>query len=131
MPWHGTVYHLFARKVYRQIGRENLRNRRQHEIGYIEARIAMLDFVLENPGFSYLETEAQKVAYFNGELAVGLQHLSRRIYPGRRTVQPAVRYFVDRFPMFFAERKFHCSCRDIHLYPGARSTPLGVCSSPA
>jgi len=33
----------------------------------------MLDFVLENPGFSYLETEAQKVAYFNGELAVGLQ----------------------------------------------------------
>ncbi len=103
MPGHGTVYHLFSRKVYHQIGPENLSNHRQHEIEYIDARIAMLDFVLENPGFSYLETEAQKVAYFNGELAVGLQHLSSRTYQRRRTAQPAVRYFVDRFPMFFQD----------------------------
>ena len=103
MPGHGTVYHLFSRKVYHQIGDENPRNRRQHEIEYIEVRIAMLDFVLENPGFSYLETEAQKVAYFNGELAVGFEHLSSRTYQGGRTVQPTVRYFVDRFPMFFQD----------------------------
>ena len=103
MPNHTTAYHLFSRKVYRQIGPENLRTRRQHEIEYIEARIATLDFVLENPGFSYLETEAQKVAYFNGELTVGLQHLSSRTYPGSRTVQPTVHYFVDRFPMFFQD----------------------------
>ena len=103
MPKHGAVYHLFSRKVYRQIGRENLRNRRQHEIEYIEARIAMLDFVLGNPGFSYLETEADKVAYFNGELEVGLQHLPFRTYQGSRTVQPTVRYFVDRSPMFFQD----------------------------
>ncbi len=103
MPKHGAVYHLFSRKVYRQIGRENLRNRRQHEIEYIEARIAMLDFVLGNPGFSYLETEADKVAYFNGELRVGLQHLPSRTYQGSRTVQPTVRYFVDRSPMFFQD----------------------------
>src|SRR6267142_896455 len=101
MPRHGAVYHLFSRKVYRQIDRENLRNRRHHEIEYIEARIAMLDFVLGNPGFSYLETEPAKVAYFNGELKVGLQHLPSRTYQGSRTVQPTVRYFVDRFPMFF------------------------------
>jgi len=103
MPRHGAVYHLFSRKVYRQIGRENLRNRRQHEIEYIEARIAMLDFVLGNPGFSYLETEADKVAYFNGELKVGIQHLPSRTYHGSRTVQPTVRYFLDRFPMFFQD----------------------------
>src|SRR5882762_4600722 len=101
MPNHDAVYHLFSRTVYHQIGGENLSNRRQHETEYIEVRIAMLDFVLENPGFSYHETEAQKVAYFNGELTVGLQHLSSRTYPGSRTVQPTVRYFVDRFPMFF------------------------------
>lgn len=101
MPKHGAVYHLFSQKIYRQIGRENLPNRRQHEIEYIEARIAMLDFVLGNPGFSYLETEADKVAYFNGQLGVGLQHFPSRIYQGSPTVQPAVRYFVDRFPMFF------------------------------
>jgi len=89
--------------VYHHIGNENLRNRRQREIEYIEVRIAMLDFVLENPGFSYLETEAQKVAYFNGELTVGFEHLSSRTYPGRRAAQPTVRYFVDRFPMFFQD----------------------------
>jgi len=103
MPRHGAFYHLFSRRVYRQIGRENLRNRRQHEIEYIETRIAMLDFVLGTPEFSYLETEADKVAYFNAELKVGLQHLPSRTYQGCRTVQPMVRYFVDHFPMFFQD----------------------------
>jgi hypothetical protein len=110
LPKHGAVYHLFSRKVYRQIGRENLRNRRQHEIEYVETRIAMLDFVLGNPGLSYLETEPAKVAYFNGELKVETQHFPSRTYQGRRTVQPTVRYFVDRFPMFF---------RDGNSIPGA------------
>ena len=59
----GTAYHLFSRKVYRQIGRENLRNRREHELEYIRARIAMLDFVLGNLDLNYLETEPDKVAF--------------------------------------------------------------------
>jgi len=101
MPKHGAVYHLFARKLYRQIGRENLRNRRHHEIEYIRTRIAMLDFVLGNPCYSYLETEADKLANFNGVLKVGTQHLVSKTYLGTRTAQPTVRYFVDRFPMFF------------------------------
>src|SRR5271170_6133508 len=42
----GTVYHLFSRKLYKQIGHENLRNQREHEFEYVSARIAMLDFVL-------------------------------------------------------------------------------------
>jgi hypothetical protein len=82
LPKHGAVYHLFAPKVYRQIGRENLRNRRQHEIEYIRTRIAMLDFVLGNPEFSYLETEADKFAYFNGELKVGARQLPSKTYLG-------------------------------------------------
>jgi hypothetical protein len=104
LPKHRAVYHVFAREVYRQIGRENLRNRRQHEIEYVRTRIAMLDFVLGNPGFSYLETEADKLAYFSGELKVGSQHLPSKTYQGHRTFQPTVRYFVDRFPMFFQDR---------------------------
>src|SRR5215831_716626 len=31
----GAVYHLFSRAIYRQIGHENLRNRREHEYEYI------------------------------------------------------------------------------------------------
>lgn len=97
----GTVYHLFSRGVYRQIGRENLRNRREHELEYIRTRIAMLDFVLGNLDLDYLETEPDKVAYFCGELQLPKQHLPSKSYSGRHTVTPTVRYFVDRYPMFF------------------------------
>ena len=51
-PKSGTVYHLFSRRLYRQIDRENIRNRREHEIEYIQRRIGMLDFVLLNRGLS-------------------------------------------------------------------------------
>jgi hypothetical protein len=97
----GAAYHLFSRKVYRQIGRENLRNRREHELEYIRTRIAMLDFVLGSLGLNYLETEPDKVAFFCSELQVPKLHLPSKTYSGRYTVTPTVRYFVDRFPMFF------------------------------
>jgi hypothetical protein len=105
LPRHRAVYHLFARKVYRQLGRENLRNRRRHEIEYIQTRIAILDFVLANPELSYLETERDKLAFFCRDLNIEARHLPSKAYLGRRTVQPTVRYFVDRFPMFFSEPK--------------------------
>ena len=97
----GTAYHLFSRKVYRQIGRENLRNRREHELEYIRTRIAMLDFVLGNLDLDYLETEPDKVAYFCTELQLPKHHLPSKTYSGRYTSTPTVRYFVDRSPMFF------------------------------
>jgi hypothetical protein len=103
MPKHRAVYHLFARKLYRQLDRENLRNRRRHEFEYIRTRIAILDFVLANPGLSYLEAEADKVAFFCRDLNIEARHLPSKTYLGRRTIQPTVRYFVDRFPMFFSE----------------------------
>jgi hypothetical protein len=103
MPRHRAVYHLFARKLYRQLGRENLRNRRRHELEYIQTRIAILDFVLANPELSYLETEGDKLAFFCRDLNIDARHLPSKTYLGRRTVQPTVRYFVDRFPMFFSE----------------------------
>ena len=98
----GAAYHLFSRKVYREIGRENLRNRREHALEYIRTRIAMLDFVLENLDLDYLETEPDKVAYFCAELRLPKQHLPSKTYTGRHTVTPTVRYFVDRYPMFFS-----------------------------
>jgi len=97
----GTVYHLFSRKIYRQIGHENLRNRREHEYEYIRTRVAMLDFVLSNLGNRYLETEQDKVAYFCSELNVSAHHLPSKSYAGRYTARPTIRYFVDRTPMFF------------------------------
>src|SRR6202790_535101 len=59
-PISGTVYHLFSRRLYRQIDRENIRNRREHEIEYIQRRIAMLVFVLLNKGIKYFKTRPKK-----------------------------------------------------------------------
>ena len=99
-PKSGTVYHLFSRRLYRQIDRENIRNRREHEIEFIQRRIGMLDFVLLNQGHEYLETEPEKVRYFSNQLNVPSHFLPSKIYHGQRTSQPTVRYFVDKFPMF-------------------------------
>jgi hypothetical protein len=101
-PKSGTVYHLFSRRLYRQIDRENIRNRREHEIEFIQRRIGMLDFVLLNQGYRYLETEPEKVRFFCNQLKVSNQFLPSKIYHGQRTSQPTVRYFVDKFPMFVA-----------------------------
>ncbi|MGH9698626.1 MAG: hypothetical protein ACRD5R_05645 [Candidatus Acidiferrales bacterium] len=101
-PKSGTVYHLFSRRLYRQIDRENIRNRREHEIEFIQRRIAMLDFVLLNQGYQYLETEPEKVSFFCNQLKVPNHFLPSKIYHGQTTSQPTVRYFVDKFPMFLA-----------------------------
>ncbi len=99
-PKSGVIYHLFSRRLYRQIGRENLRNRREHEIEFIRQRIAMLDFVLADPERAYLETEPEKVRFFCEQLRVPSHFLPARTYHGQHESQPTTRYFVDKFPMF-------------------------------
>jgi len=101
-PKSGIVYHLFSRRLYRQIDRENLRNRRQHEIEYIQRRIGILDFVLSHPQYRYLETESEKVSFFCDQLKTARHFLPCKLYHGQRTSQPTLRYFVDKFPMFLA-----------------------------
>ncbi len=98
-PKSGVIHHLFSRKFYRQLGREKLRNRREHEIEFIRQRIAILDFVLANQDRTYLETEPERVRYFCDQLRVPSHFLPSKTYHGQRTSQPTVRYFVDKFPM--------------------------------
>jgi hypothetical protein len=99
-PKSGVVYHLFSRRLYRQIERENLRNRRAHEIDFIKRRIAILDFVLLNPGRQYLETEPEKIRFFCGTLNIDRHYLPARLYLGRKTSSTTVRYLVDKYPLF-------------------------------
>ncbi len=99
-PSYGLVYHVFARKLYRHLGRENLRNRREHEIEYVQRRIDMFDFVLAHLDYDYLETEPDKRSYFEQTCGVPSCVLPSRTYHGQAHSQPTVRYFVDRFPMF-------------------------------
>jgi hypothetical protein len=96
----GRVYHLFARKVYQAIERENLRTRKKHQLEYVKTRLVALDFVLAHPQHSYLETEADKVGFFEREYNLGREALPVKLYRARKSAEVAPRYFVDRFPMF-------------------------------
>ena len=96
----GGVYHLFSRTVYRCIGKENLPTRQRHSIDFIRTRLLLLDFILENFGFDYLETEPEKTAYFSDVLGIPREALPAKTYEGGPRGESTVRYFVDKFPIF-------------------------------
>jgi hypothetical protein len=98
-PQSGTIHHLFSRRLYHAIEKEHLRNRRVHELDFIKRRIAMLDFVIANQEFEYLETEAQKVSHFCAKLGINERFLPARLYLSQKTTRSSVRYFVDGCPM--------------------------------
>jgi hypothetical protein len=56
--------------------------------------------VLGHPQHRYLETEGEKVAFFEKEWNVSKGTLPVKQYRARRSAEVTPRYFVDRFPMF-------------------------------
>jgi hypothetical protein len=98
----GCIYHLYSRKLYAQLGHENLRNRRRHRLEAIRTRLLALDFILGNQGYQYLETEAEKLAYFCDQLHIEKACLPVKLYMGGPSSQPTLRYFVDKFPLFMS-----------------------------
>jgi hypothetical protein len=98
----GCVFHLFSRLIYGSINKDNVRNRRRHSFEYIRTRLVQMDFLLENPGFDFLETENEKISLFCESLAVPKDVLPAKVYEGRPGSHPTVRYFVDKFPLFLA-----------------------------
>jgi hypothetical protein len=97
----GRVYHLFSKAFYSEIGKENLRNRRRHATEFIRTRLVLLDFVIENQQYDYLETEQQKVQYFCHRLGLPKKSLPAKTYESARGATPTLRYFVDKYPLFF------------------------------
>jgi hypothetical protein len=88
--------------VYRAIGRENLRNRREHSVEHIRTKLAVLDFVLAHLDYRYLETETEKVDYLCRKLSIGRAPLPARRYKGAIREKTTDRYFIGKFPLFFA-----------------------------
>jgi hypothetical protein len=96
----GRVYHLFSKTLYSQIGKENLRNRRRHSSEFIKTRLVLLDFVIANQQYDYLETEQQKVEYFCKQLGLPNKSLPTKAYEGSSGSDTTLRYFVDKYPLF-------------------------------
>jgi hypothetical protein len=104
----GGVYHLSSKTLYRQIDRENLRNRRRHSTEFIRTRLILLDFILANQGHQYLETEREKLNYFCQEISVPRTVLPAKSYDGVSGAEPTVRYFADNFPLFLDSSQSPC-----------------------
>ena len=95
------VYNLYSRRIYDVIDKTNVRNRRRLSRLAVHVRLLNLDFVLAHANECYLETEAQKVAYFRDRLGVPPSVLPGRIYRSRQSdLSTTTRHFVDRFPIF-------------------------------
>src|SRR5713226_6879947 len=98
----GSIFHLFSRTIYGQIDKDNLRNRKRHSFDFTRTRLILLDFILANQEFPYLETEQDKVNFFSEKLGISKDSLPAKVYEGGPGSQPTLRYFVDKFPLFLS-----------------------------
>ena len=72
-----------------------------HSTEYIRTRLIALDFILRNQGFTYLESEEQKLSFFCNQLGIDKKILPHKRYSGAIKGDFTDRYFVDKFPMFY------------------------------
>ena len=87
------VYHLHSRPIYDAIGKGELRNRRDHELGHIKARLLALDYILAYPDDDYFETAEAKREYFIRRFKV-----SENLFLSTNENVRAIT-FADRFPL--------------------------------
>lgn len=87
------VYHLCSRALYDAIGKGELRNRRNHEIRRIRARLLALDYILARPEDDHFETAEAKWRYFVETLKV-----SDNIFRSETDESDWIT-FPDRFPI--------------------------------
>lgn len=87
------VYHLTSRPVYQTILRGDSQHRRFKGFGYMQSRLLILDFVLDNLNDTILEDEAAKVDFFTARCGVRSELLPRG-WAGRAV------FFPDGYPIF-------------------------------
>ena len=92
----GKTCRISSKGIYRALGVENIRHRRQANRSVVMRRLLSLDFVLEHPGMNWLPTEGEKVEFIEG-LGVHSNLIPRRIYYG--SVRAQKRYFALKLPV--------------------------------
>jgi hypothetical protein len=90
------VYHLTSRPMYQTILRGDSQHRRFKGFGYMQSRLLILDFVLDNLADTILENEAAKVDFFAARCSVRPELLPRG-WAGRAVL------FPDGYPIFVSK----------------------------
>jgi hypothetical protein len=114
------VYHLFSKPIYRLLGNPESQNRRRKGDGLIRARLIALDYILENDGDHYLESDGDKADFFSDVRRIPIEFFcdaKGRLFPAlaafpisvtdraRPTVSPVRFLFADE--AFLSAVKFH------------------------
>ena len=84
------------KEIYRKLGIENVRHRRDADDSAMLRRLLSLDYVLEHPELPWLPTEPEKVEFFE-KLGLSRRLIPRRIYYGAVGAQK--RYFALKLPI--------------------------------
>ena len=111
----GKTCRISGKPIYRALGVENIRHRRQANRRVVMRRLLSLDFVLEHPGMNWLPTEGEKVEFIEG-LGVHSNLIPRRIYYGADRAQK--RYFALKLPVAGGDKTVTFAYVD----PGREST---------
>ena len=92
----GRVCRIYSRRIYRALGAEHIRHRRDASSEVLLRRLLSLDYVIEHTGLSWLPTEQEKVTAFE---ALGIERalLPSRLYRG--TARDTRRYFPVKLPV--------------------------------
>lgn len=115
------LYHLFAKPLYAALGQEDNRHRRPHDPFYLRAKVMGLDYVIAHPGYCFMPTEQEKVAYFCEVRGIPQRDLPTKLYTGKDGSRTE-RYFVDKYPVRIdpeTERVAFCYLDDgVYTPPG-------------
>jgi hypothetical protein len=95
----GRIYHLHARGLYRAIGEEHNRNRRQVSGPLMARRLMVLDCVLSHPDWAWFATERDKVDLFVDRYAVPRVDLPQRRFSSEPNAAGMTRYFMHKLPV--------------------------------
>jgi hypothetical protein len=98
----GHIYHLQARALYRAIGEEHNRNRRDVSGALIARRLMVLDFVLGHPEWTWYATERDKVELFLHRYHVPRVDLPQRTFSSTPGAVGTTRYFLHKLPVAVA-----------------------------
>ena len=95
-PEGAKAVRISNKELYRKLGIENVKHRRQaDDIGMLR-RLLSLDYVLEYPKLPWLPSEQEKVAFFDS-LGIDRKRLPKRVYQG--AVGSQTRYFALKLPI--------------------------------
>ena len=100
-PGRARACHITNKKIYRALGIENVKHRREATTTVMLRRLLSLDYIIERPTLGWLPTEEEKVRRFD---ALGID---RAVLPFRKYGEAGkeqTRYFALKLPVAVDEK---------------------------